>query len=157
MTILKQYKFLIFLILLIAALRLPLLFEGLPAVYNSTEYFMAKIALGMGSRASLDPLIYIYPTFYAYVLLAIFLFIFVVGYIIGSFNGAHDYAVQFLTDPTWFYFSGRLASLVFSLMTIIFIYNYIRKYRDETHARVAALLAGFSITFFDSPPSAEII
>ena len=149
MTILKSNRFLIFLLLVIAVLRLPLLFEGLPAVYNSTEYFMAKIALGMGSRVSLDPLIYIYPKFFAYVLLAIFLFIFVAGYIIGFFNGAHDYAVQFLTDPTWFYFSGRLASLVFSLLTIIFIYHYIHKYRDETHARIAALLAGFSINFFE--------
>ncbi len=145
----KPDKFIIVLLVAVTFLRMPLLFEGLPAVFNSTEYFLAKIALSMGARFSLDPLIYIYPTFYSYILLVIFSLLFVTGYVFSFFNGAHDYGVQFLTDPTAFYFAGRMGSLIFSLLTIYFLYSYIKKYRNTEQGQIAALLAGFSLSFFE--------
>jgi len=149
MTNIKFDKFLFILLAVVAVLRLPLVFEGLPAVYNSTEYFMSKMALGMGARLSLDPLIYIYPTFYAYMVFLVFSILFVIGYLIGIFINAQDYAIRFLTDPSLFYFAGRLVSVIFSLITIIIIYHFIRKFRSTSQARIAALLAGFSFNFFE--------
>ena len=128
-------------------LRLPLLFDGLPAVYNSTEYFLAKISLGMGARISLDPLIYIYPTVYSYALLFLYSVYFGFGYIFGFFAAPADFAVRFLTDPSGFYLLGRSASLVISLLTVLVLYQGVKKYIDEKSGRLAALIAGLSVNF----------
>jgi hypothetical protein len=149
MTNIKFDKFLFILLAIVALLRLPLIFEGLPAVYNSTEYFMSKMALGMGARFSLDPLIYIYPTFYTYLLLFVFSILFILGYLFGIFNSTHDFAVRFLTDPTLFYLAGRIVSVFFSLLTIVLIYHFVKKFRSNRQARIAALLGGFSFSFFE--------
>ena len=142
-------KFLFILLASAAIFKLPLLFEGLPAVYNSTEYFMSKLALGMGARFSLDPLIYIYPTLYTYFLLIIYSIFFVTGYAAGLFSHAHDFAMQFLTDPTSIYFTGRLMSACFHLATIVIIYHFVNKFRDRNRAITAALIIGVSLNFFE--------
>ena len=59
MKIFKDDRF-IYLILLIALIfRIPGIIDSLPAVNNSTEYFLAKIALNFGAQKSIDPGIYI--------------------------------------------------------------------------------------------------
>ena len=85
-------------ILLFAAfvLRLPGVFDGLPAVYNSTEYLLAKTALNLGSQRTLDPGIYIYPTFYTYLMFLIYGLYFILSYPFGVFENTYDFAIKFL-------------------------------------------------------------
>jgi len=125
-------------------LRITGITDGLPAAYNSTEYFLAKTALGMGARQSIDPLIYIYPTLYSYFLLAQYLFIYIGGHLLGIFPTTIDFAVRFLTDPSIFYLTGRIVNMILSLLTILILYVYVRKLRGEISARFAALCAALS-------------
>ena len=141
---LKNNQFIFSLLLIAVVLRLPAIREGLPAVYNSTEYFLAKIALNMGSRQSLDPLIYVYPTFYTYILLCLYGCYYMVGQWIGLFSDRTAFAVEFLIQPTNFYLLGRLLNVIISVLTIYLIYRILEKYRGKFFAGVAAAMATLS-------------
>jgi len=138
----------IWILLLIAfILRVPGIFDGLPAAYNSTEYFLAKTALGMGARQSLDPLVYVYPTLYAYLLLGLYVIVYVLGLLSGAFSNSVDFAVQFLTNPSVFYLTGRAVNVLFSVLTVYIFYSQTRKLFGETSGRLAAITAGLSYYF----------
>ena len=66
---------------------------GLPAVYNSTEYFIAKHALSFGARQTLEPLFFIYPTFYVYFIALLFAGYFLAVLLFGWFHVTEDFAV----------------------------------------------------------------
>ena len=88
------------LILVAFLLRFPGIFDGLPAVYNSTEYYHAKYAMSMGARQSLDPQIsnydiynprlFIYPMFYQYLTLIQYVLIYLAGSIFSIFRNSYD-------------------------------------------------------------------
>lgn len=121
-------KYGIFFILFFSLLvKLPGLFDGLPAAFNSTEYFLSKVALSMGARLSPDPGIYIYPALFEYVLAGIYAFLFVAGKLGGYFIDSYEFAVKFLVDPSVFYWSGRFFNLLISLITILIVYRKILK------------------------------
>jgi hypothetical protein len=122
-------------------LRFPGIFDGLPAVYNSTEYFLSKIALNMGVRYSLDPLNYIYPSLYSYILILIYGCYYLLGSLYGAFENTYAFALQFLTNPSGFYIITRSINVLISLATVWMIYIFLRKYKDEFLARIAALIA----------------
>jgi len=125
-------------------LRITGVAGGLPASYNSTEYFLAKTALSMGARQSIDPLIYIYPTLYAYFLLAQYILIYLGGHLAGVFATSVDFAVRFLTDPSVFYLTGRCTNVILSVFTVLLFYMFMRKMFGEVSARFAALTATLS-------------
>jgi 4-amino-4-deoxy-L-arabinose transferase-like glycosyltransferase len=144
---LKNNTFIWILLLIAFLLRIPGIFDGLPAAYNSTEYFLAKTALGMGARQSLDPQVYVYPTLYSYFLLFLYVMIYVVGILIGVFSNTVDFAVRFLIDPSVFYLTGRMTSVLLSVLTVFILYSQTRKIFNEITARFAAITAGLSYYF----------
>jgi hypothetical protein len=144
MPVCKRDPFIYILLLIALILRIPAVSESLSAVYNSTEYFLAKIALNMGSRHSLDPLVYVYPAFYFYILLGLYGGYYLVGRAIGSFPDQASFAVKFLTEPASFYLLGRLLSTGLSLLSIYFMYRILEKYRGKIFARLAAGMAALS-------------
>jgi hypothetical protein len=144
---LKNHRLTWLLLLLAFLLRFPGIFDGLPAAYNSTEYFLAKTALGMGARHSLDPLVYIYPTLYAYFLLFLYVVLYLAGSLAGIFHNSIDFAVRFLVDPSAFYLAGRITSVLFSVLTVYIFYSQTRKIFGEISARFAAVAAAVSYYF----------
>jgi len=133
------------LLLLVAFLiRLPGIIDGLPAVYNSTEHFLAKIALGMGAGKTIDPGIYIYPTLYAYLLLFLFGGLYLGGNLFGYFETSYDFAIQFLIDPSVFYILTRSVNVGLSLATIYLLYRFLKKQFNENTARIAAAFMALS-------------
>ena len=64
-------------------LRFLGVFDGLPAIYNSTEHFLAKFTLKMAANKTLDPGFYIYPSFYQYLLVILYGVYFIVGFLLG--------------------------------------------------------------------------
>jgi len=137
----------IYLILLVALLiRLPGIINGLPAVYNSTEYFLAKTALGMGASRTIDPGIYIYPTFYTYLLLFLFGCLYLSGSLFGFFETSYDFAVQFLIDPSAFYILTRTVNVGLSLATIFLLYKILKNQFNENIVRIAA--AFMAVSFY---------
>ncbi|UCF65203.1 MAG: glycosyltransferase family 39 protein [bacterium] len=143
----KNNSFIWILLLVAFIIRIPGIFDGLPAAYNSTEYFLAKTALGMGARQSLDPLVYVYPTLYAYLLLGLYVIIYVTGMLIGAFSNSVDFAVQFLINPSVFYLTGRTVNVLLSTLTVFIFYSQTRKLFGEASGRFAALTAGLSYYF----------
>jgi len=137
----KSDKFIYSLIIGALFLRLPGVFDGLPAVYNSTEYFLSKITLNMAAHFSLDPSNYIYPALYNYFLLIIYGIYFFLGLFYGVFPNGYVFAVQFLVDPSGFYIFARSVNVLISLATVVVIYHFLRRYKGESLARITAIIA----------------
>ncbi len=121
---------------------------GLPAAYNSTEYFLSKTTLGMGARQSIDPLIYIYPTAYMYILAGLYGVLYISGTVIGIFSNTGDFAIRYLIDPSLFYLAGRVTNILFSLLTVLILYVRSQKLFGETTARFAAVFIRFQILLY---------
>jgi 4-amino-4-deoxy-L-arabinose transferase-like glycosyltransferase len=137
-------------ILLGALLRFSGVFEGLPAVYNSTEQFLAKYTLKMAANRSLDPGFYIYPSLYQYFLLFLYGIYYLTGLVFGVFKDSYDFAVQYLINPSGIFLIGRIVNVVFSVITIWIIYKLARKNYSSQIALFAAAFMAFSyyiITF----------
>jgi hypothetical protein len=144
MKIFKNDRF-VFLILLIALLfRLPGIMDSLPAVNNSTEYFLAKIALNFGAQKSIDPGVYIYPTFYTYLLFLLFALYYVLSHFMGFIDNIYSFAVQFLVEPNIFYILARSLNVIISLISIYILYIFLKKYANEKVARIAAAIMACS-------------
>jgi hypothetical protein len=131
----------IFLILLISLLlRVPGIFDGLPAVYNSTEYFLAKTALNLGAQKSLDPGIYVYPTFFYYILILIFGAYYFIGWLAGIFSDVYSFAIQFLLDPSGLYIVTRFINTLLSLFSIFILYRFLIRNSNKTIARISSFM-----------------
>ncbi len=128
-------------------LRLPGVFDGLPAVFNSTEYFLAKTALSMAARMSPDPQVYIYPAFYYYFLVMVYGIYYLLGSLAGAFADAYDFAVQFLVSPSPFYFIARILNTLVSVATVYLLYRKLRKPLGENSTLIAAAGAGLCTMF----------
>jgi hypothetical protein len=150
----------IFLLLLIAfLLRLPGIIDGLPAVYNSTEHFLARTALAMGAAKSIDPGFYIYPTLYTYLLLTFFGCLYLFGGFFGVFANQYDFAVQFLIDPSLIYMFSRSINVALSLATIYILYKFLRHQTNITTAKIGAAIMALSyyLIRFSSFATADIL
>jgi hypothetical protein len=142
-------QFIYSLLIVAMILRLPAAWDCLPIVENSTEMYLAKISMNMGARQSIDPLIYIYPTFYSYILLILYGSYYLLGNLIGLFPDRTSFAVEFLIDPTNFILLGRLVNLFLSVLTVYLIYRILEKYRGKFFAGVAATLACLSQCYIE--------
>jgi len=141
------YKHSLFWILIIAFfLRFAGIFDGLPAVYNSIEQFLAKHTMKMAANKTLDPGFYIYPSLYQYFLFSLYVAYFFVGTIFGVFNDAYDFAVQYLVNPSGFYLIGRICSVILSVTSIWYLYRLVKKIANERAAIFASIL--FSLSFY---------
>jgi hypothetical protein len=154
-----ENRFILGILGFVLVLRIPAITDGLPAVFNPTEYFLAKIALSMGARFSPDPGSYIYPPFYSYFLLCLYGCYYAAGRMTGVFPDSEGFAVKFLTDPDMFYIIGRCVSLIFLLLTLWITYRMMLRYGDEKKARIAAGLTAGSITFmhFSASGTSEML
>lgn len=118
---------------------------GLPAVYNSTEYFIAKHALSLGARKTLEPLFFIYPTFYVYLIALLYGLLFLLGKIAGIYATSSAFAFQFLTDPSSFYLLGRLFNTFAILLASIVLYRTVRFYLKPGLSFLISMLLIFSM------------
>jgi len=126
-------------------LRLGGIFEGLPAVYNSTEQALAKFTLKMAANQTLDPGFYIYPALYQYFLLAIYLVYYLFGLLLGIFQDSYDFAVQYLINPTGIYLIGRFTSIILSMISTWYMYRLVKRMLND---RAALLAATFMVLSF---------
>ena len=145
----SNLPYLILLIVIAGCLRFWSISYGLPAVYNSTEYFIAKHALSLGARKTLEPLFFIYPTFYAYFMATVYGLYYLVGSLIGWFSNPGDFALQFLLNPAPFYFLGRLINGMAIILSAMIIYQSSRFYLSAVRSFLIALLFLSSITVFE--------
>ncbi len=119
---------------------------GLPSAYNSTEYFIAKHALSFGARKTLEPLFFIYPTFYSYLIAGLYGLYFVVGLAVGIFADSADFALRFMLEPGSFYLLGRGLNVLFVLSSCVVLYCTIRSWLDSGWSFLIAMLLLFTYT-----------
>ncbi|MCK4558252.1 MAG: glycosyltransferase family 39 protein [Calditrichia bacterium] len=131
-------------ILLGALLRFGGIFEGLPAVYNSTEQFLAKYTLKMAANRTLDPGFYIYPSLYQYFLLMLYGIYYLFGLLFGIFQDSFDFAVHYLINPSGIFLIGRISSVCLSIISIWIIYNLAKKRFSGQLALLSASFMAFS-------------
>jgi len=141
--------FLVLLVFIAGCIRFWSISYGLPAVYNSTEYFIVKHALSLGARKTLEPLYFIYPTFYAYFMAVIYGLYYLVGSLVGWFSNPADFALQFFLNPAPFYFLGRLINGIVIIVATVIIFNSSRFYLSTARSFLIALLFISSITVFE--------
>ncbi len=139
------YKKPIFWIIVFAfVLRVVGIYEGLPAIYNSTEHFLAKFTLKMAANRTLDPGFYIYPSFYQYILAVLYGTYFIIGLLFGVFRDSYDFAMRFLIDPSVFFIISRLFSVIVSISSIYFLFKLAEKISGYRTALIAAIMLTLS-------------
>jgi len=151
------YKKKIFWIIVAAFLfRLAGIFDGLPATYNSTEYYHAKLAMSMGARQSLDPQIsgydifnprlFIYPMFFQYLTVIEYAVLYLLGLLLGYFKDSYDFAIRFLVEPSIFYITCRFVNVLISTITVYSIYAQLQRIYNEKTALFASSI--FALSYF---------
>ncbi|MFZ0388905.1 MAG: glycosyltransferase family 39 protein [Calditrichia bacterium] len=157
----RDKHYLIFLLGAALLLRLWGIGYGLPATYNSTEYFIAKQALSLGARQTLEPLYFIYPTLYLYLIAGFYGLFYFAGHLMNYFPAPSDFAMQFFADPSLFYLLGRMLNAVLIIIAVLVFYRLLRRWVDEKTALILALLLLMSsnihnFTFWMVPDAAVI-
>ncbi len=133
-------KILFFLLLLGFLLRIWAVNWGLPYLYHTDEYRVVNFALKMAATKSLNPGSFIYPTFYLYITLIVYVVTFFIGKIFGIYKTPVDFAIQFLRNPSLIYIITRSMSAVFGTLIIYVTYLLAKKIYNE---RTAIFSAGF--------------
>lgn len=145
----QDLLYVVLIITISAGLRFWSISYGLPAAYNSTEYFFVKHALSLGARKTLEPLYFIYPTFYLYFLAILYGCYFLIGVVFGWFTSTTDFAVQFLLHPEIFYLLGRAVSAVGIITSAVMVYKSGRIHLPSLWAFLITLIFINSLTIFE--------
>jgi hypothetical protein len=122
-----------------AALRLPGLAYGLPAVYNPDEIAILNRALALGT-GTLNPGNFVYPSFYFYVLVLWEGVSFLAGLSAGVFSSIADFQRAYFVDASWHYLAGRVLTLLCGVATVLLTARLGALLYDRT---VGLLAAGF--------------
>ena len=116
---------------------------GLPGKYRPDEELFVSPALGFHS-GDLNPHLFIYPTFYMYVLSAVYKVYDWVGTAGGLFQGNNFLTFAQDTDQATIYHLGRCVTLCFGLATLWAVYALCRRRFDVKTAVVAMTILAMS-------------
>ena len=111
---------------------------NLPFLYSPGESIIVRQALAYGS-GSLHPYTFIYPPLYSYFLFGLYGAYFVVGRGLGIFAGLDEFAISYFSDPTAFYWMGRIATALMGVATIGLVYAIASKAYGRGEGLLAAL------------------
>ncbi len=119
---LKEYFYLILIVLLGFFLRIYAINWQLPYLYQTEEYKTVNYVLKMAAQKSLNPKFFEYPSLYLYLMLLVFSMLFLFGKIFGFYTSAENFALKFFIDPTVVYVVGRTFSAIWGTFLIILTY-----------------------------------
>jgi hypothetical protein len=117
---------------------------GLPYVYYPDEAVIVNHAVAFGT-GDLNPHYFIYPSLYMYVLFVIYSFIYVIGWLIGTFASTDDFIRLFFNDATPFYLPGRLLAALSGVASVAMVYVVGRRSYNVTVGVVASSFLAFSV------------
>lgn len=113
---------------------------GLPYVYDPDEPTWVAAANGILANRDLNPHEFGHPgSTTIYLLAMLYGVIYIVGLIFGKFESPQDFRNLYHQDPTLVYLSGRLLTVVFSLVLVILFVLIIKRMFN----RSTSILAGF--------------
>ncbi len=139
----KKHHCIIGIICLAAVLRFLGVWHGYPYSYYPDEAHFVKRALAFGSF-DFNPHWFHKPAFYMYLLFFEYGIYFVVGKIIGLWNGISGFAEGYIVNPGPFYMIGRVTTVFFSIGSIIVVYKIGERFFKEGTGTIAALLLSLS-------------
>ncbi|PIU83119.1 MAG: hypothetical protein COS68_05720 [Elusimicrobia bacterium CG06_land_8_20_14_3_00_38_11] len=80
-----------------------------------------------------------YPTLYLYLLFFCYLLYFIAGFIFGKFESISNFIAFYNSNPVPFILIGRILTVVFSIVTIYFVYIFAKKLFDRKTGLLSAL------------------
>ena len=116
-----------------------------PGYFSSDEIDVVARTLTLAA-GDLKPHHFSKPTFMNVVLLAIYGVIYFFGRLLGLIHGRADFERLFIQNPTVFYLSARLLSVLAGTATILLCYTIGRKGRSAAAGLIAAALMAFCFT-----------
>jgi len=125
--------------LLALAIRMWGITFGLPGIDHGDESEVVNHAVRFGS-GDLNPHRFQYGSLVQYLLFIIYGCYYVVGAIAGRHDSVHQFAVQFVRDPSMFYILARGLSACFGAATVWMTYAIGKRVKGEGTGIVAALL-----------------
>ncbi len=134
----------LFAILAVAlALRAYGIRHDLPFVYDQDEPMFVTRALTILKNQDLNPHWFGPPaTTTIYLLALVYALIFAGGIVVGIFRSPEEFKNLYYSDPTVFYLSGRLVSVLFGIAAIWLVYKIGRRlFNPATGIIAAAILA----------------
>ncbi len=114
-----------------------------PGIDHGDESEVVNHAVRFGS-GDLNPHRFQYGSLVQYLLFIIYGCYYVVGSLAGSYDSVHQFAVQFVRDPSMFYILARGLSACFGAATVWITYAIGKRVKGEGTGIVAALLLALS-------------
>ncbi len=136
-TVSKQTLILSALIAAAIGLRLWGIGSGLPYVFDPDEPHAINHAVRLAS-GDLNPHDFKYPAGLFYVLALLYGMVFVTMRLTGAMATVNDFAVLFVSDPTVFYLTGRIACALAASACVLVAYKITRRLDDDDNAALLA-------------------
>jgi len=128
-------------LVLALALRVPLLRQDLPFVYDADESIFVESSVNILKNRDLNPHWFGAPgSTVIYALAALYAGYFVLGKLTGKFNSPDDFRAMYRSDPTPLYEIGRGLSTVLDLAIIGMVYLIARRLAGVRAAWISALI-----------------
>lgn len=113
---------------------------GLPYLYQSEEYKIVNYTLKMLGNKTLNPHFFEYPSLYYYFMAVVYGIYFIVGFVLGVYKSASEFAVLFVKNPTGIYVVSRVIESLFGVGVVYLTFLTGKKVFNR---RVGYLLAFF--------------
>jgi hypothetical protein len=139
---LKKVLPLLLVCLLAVVLRIWGISFGLPGIDHGDESEVVNHAVRFGS-GDLNPHRFQYGSLLQYLLFFMYGCYYVLASLAGRYDSTHQFAVQFVRDPTIFYMIARVLSACLGTATVWMSYVIGRRVRDERTGLLSALLLVF--------------
>ena len=136
---------LVFIIILAAGFRAYHLNYDLPFLYDQDEPMFVEHTLTMLKNHDPNPHWFGPPASTTMYLLAlVYAGVFAGGRAIGVFHSVEDFKNLYYADPSVFYLSGRIVSLVFGVATVVLLYKIGKRMFGTTAGLLAAAVVALS-------------
>jgi len=148
--IFKNRQLIIGAILVLAAfLRILGIWHDYPFSFYPDEAHFVKRSLAFGSM-DFNPHWFHKPAFFMYLLFFEYGFYFVIGKVLGWWQGAPEFAAHYISNPGAFYLIGRMTVVFFSIATIWVVFRLGEKHFYKNSGILAALLLTLTFGHVDS-------
>lgn len=107
------------------------------------EWFIVYPTMSFFS-GDLNPHNFSYPSFFRYILFAVYCFYFLIGKILGRYSSISDLTQELVSDPTNFYLMSRGLSAIFGIATIIIVYQISKILFNRNVALVASFFVSLA-------------
>ncbi len=122
---------------------------GLPQKVHPDEPLIADRAIEAVAKGNLNPGFFHWPSFIIYLLYFEYIGVLLVGRILGIYSNAGDIFQAYFSDPTFYFWVGRLTTSLFCLGGMLCLYAIGKKVGGRSAGLAAALLMGFNSIFVE--------